>query len=243
MGKRKNLNDAIYGDRASVRAHNFGSSSATLFDFQNEGHRGAASKTFKDDNWSSGERCYKSHPALKLPGTELVIYGGSCINPVVADADIYIGFDGGMTFTGKQFPWSEGHEILFRITDMSVPKDVSQFKKLVDWTGEQLAAGKKVHCGCIGGHGRTGTFLAALVSAHGEKDAIEYVRTHYCKKAVESTEQIKFLAKTFGITEAKGSKSWGGSTSYNSGSSKSRSVAGKVERYKPLGGNGCIWDK
>ena len=45
--------------------------------------------------------CYHSHPPLKLPGTELVIYGGSCISPVVKDADVYIGFDAGMTFTER----------------------------------------------------------------------------------------------------------------------------------------------
>lgn len=238
MAKRKNLNDNIYGDRALVRSNKFGGS--TLFDFDSGKNK---IDSFKDDKFYSGERCYKSHPALKLPGTELVIYGGSCINPAVPDANIYIGFDGGMTFTGKQYPWTEGHEILFRVTDMSAPKDATQFKKLVDWTGEQLAGGMKIHCGCIGGHGRTGTFLAALVSAHGEKDAIEYVRTHYCKKAVESTEQIKFLAKTFGITEAKGSKSWGSSGSYSSSSSKSRSGSTKVDKYAPISGNGSIWDQ
>ena len=41
----------------------------------------------------------------------------------------------------------------------------------------------------------------------GETDAITYVRTHYCPKAVESTAQIDFLHKHFGIKKQKGSKS------------------------------------
>lgn len=54
---------------------------------------------------------------------------------------------------------------------------------------------------CEGGHGRTGTALAATyielcgVSA---KDAIKYVRKVYCKKAVESEEQEDYLKQIAG---------------------------------------------
>jgi hypothetical protein len=63
------------------------------------------------------------------------------------------------------------------------------------------------------GHGRTGTFLAALVATMGENDAINYVRTNYCQKAVESRVQVDFLAKHFGVKSASGTKSFGGSGS------------------------------
>ena len=89
---------------------------------------------------------------------------------------------------------------------MNVPDDPAEFKKMVTWTLQQLDEGKKVHCGCIGGHGRTGTFLAALCAEAGEKDAITYVRKNYCKKAVESTKQAEFLTKHFGVTEVEGYK-------------------------------------
>ena len=206
LSKNKNINDTIYGDRAVVRGYAHPKEhdwhdDAKLYDFST-GKTGGGKQMNQ-----YGERCYKSHPPLKLPGTDLVIYGGSCSSPVVHDADIYIGFDSGMTFTERQFPWTPGHEILFRITDMDAPKDAGLFRKLVFWTRDQLEIGMKVHCGCIGGHGRTGTFLAALVSTFGEKDAISYVRQNYCHKAVESTTQIKFLAKHFEVIEAKGSKS------------------------------------
>lgn len=234
MGKRKNIDDLIYGDRSNVRK------SASIYDFG--GSKGSLGYGSKSSGWT-GERCYKSHPPLKLPGSELVIYGGSCLSPAAEDADIYIGFDGGMTFTGKQFPWTKGHELLFRIPDMGVPKDVGNFVKLVRWTKEQLEDGMKVHCGCIGGHGRTGTFLAALVAEFGEQDAIQYVRTNYCKKAVESHEQIKFLMKHFGVKNAKGSKS-GSSHNYDlmTAPTKSKSKK-KVDQYTPISGNGCIWDQ
>jgi hypothetical protein len=54
-----------------------------------------------------------------------------------------------------------------------------------------------VHVRCTGGHGRTGTALSIIVSLlnlvpEGECP-VEWVRRHYCKKAVESYEQILYI--------------------------------------------------
>jgi hypothetical protein len=167
----------------------------------------------KDDWWNQGTgggksaypKCAESHPALTIG--QHVIYGGSCSTPKIKDADLYVGFDSHMQFTKRHWPWESGEEILFEIQDMHAPKDHASFHKLVCHVEHALKDGKKVHCGCIGGHGRTGTFFAALV-AHmtGETDAISYVRKHYCHKAVESQEQVKFLHKHYGVVEAKGHK-------------------------------------
>lgn len=155
-------------------------------------------------------RCFESHKPL--PIGEYLIYGGSCSIPMVANADIYVGFDGSMKLTSKQYPWNEGEEILYRIPDMGVPPDPEDFKRFIDWLAVQLTALKLVHIGCIGGHGRTGTVLAALVKhMTGEVDAITYVRNNYCVKAVESATQVKFLNKYFGIKEVKGCKEYTGS--------------------------------
>lgn len=188
--------------------------------------------------WSSGkavvsggkvsgsfERCYHSHPAVVIDGC--TIYGGSCSNPVVKDADVYIGFDRSMEMTTRSLPWTDGIEFLYPITDMSAPKNPETFKKLIEWLSEQLRAGKKVHIGCIGGHGRTGLVLAALVKhMTGEEDAIAWVRKHYCKKAVETSEQIKFLGTHFGIKSASATKSF----SY---SGKSGSTGKSVGFHQP----------
>lgn len=173
-------------------------------------------------------RCYEKHPALKLPGTEHVIYGGSCSHPVVDDADVYIGFDLSMSFTPRHWPWKKGTEVKFEISDMRVPTSVKDFRKLVEWAKEQIDAGKKVHAGCIGGHGRTGMFFAALVSLYGEKDAITYVRENYCKKAVESKEQVDFLVREFGITKVAGSKSGISTGSSKSYSTHASSTSGSI---------------
>lgn len=152
------------------------------------------------------ERCYHKHPALALGDFE--VFGGSCISPAIKDADIYIGFDRGMTFTERSFPWTDGFELLYAIPDGQTPKNKKNFKKLVEWVADEIRDGKKAHIGCIGGHGRTGMFLAALVAVmEVDPDPIKYVRQNYCKKAVETTDQIKFLVKDYGCVSKAGSRS------------------------------------
>lgn len=149
-------------------------------------------------------RCYESHPVLELGGGKFI--GGSCLHPMSAEADIYIGFERSMAVTnGNLFAGGPQH-ISYPIPDRMAPEDAESFKALVLYIKQALAQGKTVHAGCIGGHGRTGTFLAALVKeVRGEEDAITWVRTNYCKKAVESTAQVQFLAEHFGIKEVAGS--------------------------------------
>jgi hypothetical protein len=199
-------------------------------------------------------RCYHKHPAMPLPGTDKVIYGGSCSEPIVQDADVYIGFAYDMRFTQRNWPWKKGDEVLFRIPDMGIPDKPEEFNKLVDWTKKQIDAGRKVHCGCMGGHGRTGMFLAALVTRYGESDAIEYVRTNYCKTAVESTSQVDFLVKEFGCKKLKhkGYKTTAKSgknevtpytgNNYSAGSKTSYDTShGVIDSYCPVTSKSNIW--
>jgi protein-tyrosine phosphatase len=62
-----------------------------------------------------------------------------------------------------------------------------------------LPNGKVLVC-CFGGHGRTGTALAALyIIHHGNKqtaqDAIEYVKKHHCRSAIETQSQRRYLCQ------------------------------------------------
>lgn len=191
----------------------FGGGGVIPFDKRKTSSSGKASTKFLP-------RCYEKHPAMSIPGTDKVVYGGSCSTPIVTDADIYIGFDGSMRMQGRRYPWNDQHEILHVITDQKPPSNAKEFTALAAWTLSKINDGRKVHCGCIGGHGRTGTFLAALAALSGEKDAIEYVRAHYCDKAVETPEQVDFLVKTYGIKPAKArhtfSHTFGGKGSFKS---------------------------
>lgn len=211
---RKNIRDFTgYADRALVRElRNQGSSYSRSWgdyeEYSESSPSGARSRLAVSGYRQGGPlssthtRCYTTHKPLKLPNTDVVIYGGSCSTPTVNDADVYIGFDLSMSLSKRSYPWNKGHEIYFRVQDMGVPSDAAEYKKLVQWTKKKLDAGQKVHAGCIGGHGRTGMFLAALVSLYGEKDAIKYVRENYCKKAVEAQSQVDFLGTIFGVIPA-----------------------------------------
>jgi hypothetical protein len=158
--------------------------------------------------YKSGPRCHTKHKPLKLGKGKVL--GGACGSPREG-YDIYIGFDYGMKMQHQPFPWEQESdpivEFQYRITDMCAPKSPKDFKKMIEWCALRLDAGKNIHVGCIGGHGRTGTFLAALVAFMGvSDDPIAYVREHHCKKAVESKSQIKFLVKHFGCKKAKPTK-------------------------------------
>ena len=164
----------------------------------------------KKGGYTFAPRCYEKHPTFKLSNG--ILCGGSCSHPIVADADIYVGVDSYMHFKTPQYPWNAAKsggpiEVLFPISDMCAPTDVAEFKKMIDWLAQKLEQGKKIHVGCMGGHGRTGTVLAALVAQITDsKDAIEWVRKNYCKKAVESHSQVQFLVKHYGVNSVTGYK-------------------------------------
>lgn len=181
------------------------------------------------------KRCYESHPPLVVG--DYKVYGGSCSKPIVLDADVYIGFDTSMNLTKASWPWETVpvQEVFYKITDMCAPQSPADFTKMIDWVAKQLQAGKKVHMGCIGGHGRTGTALSALVKVMtGNVDATEYVRAHYCKKAVESKSQVKFLETYFGIKPVKPAKDYspkGSSFSNSSSTMVGLNSRGSDDRY------------
>lgn len=157
------------------------------------------------------KRCAHSHPLLTLK-EGLTIQGGSCYTPQ-GTYDVEIFLCAGAKLPEYLVPWGTRY-VRFPIQDMGVPTDFEAFDRLVSWTLKQIEAGKKVHVGCIGGHGRTGTFLAALVfKATGETDAINWLRKHYCHKAVESKKQVDWLHDRYGIKKAKALKGdYGAST-------------------------------
>ena len=64
---------------------------------------------------------------------------------------------------------------------------------------ERARSGQDVEVGCLGGHGRTGTTLACLaaLAGHPARDAVAWVRSGYCTKAVETPEQEAFVTALF----------------------------------------------
>jgi len=124
---------------------------------------------------------------------------------------MYNGWKGGVSYGGPALTHTEGIELPFwesepvteRVTeaiyidwpDFGTPADKVPIKALVQWMVEQLAAGKTLETGCMGGHGRTGTLLALLLCAQGvtPPEAIERVRDKHCKKGIENEKQAKYV--------------------------------------------------
>ncbi len=125
---------------------------------------------------------------------------------------------------------------------MSVPTSQVDFDNLIKWTLIQLHKGKRVYCGCVGGHGRTGLFLSALIcTATGNKDAISLVRSTYCHKAVESTKQIEWLHEHYGITKIAGSKSAMSGHVKKGSKGKISDDLDTTNDYRPIGRRDSVW--
>lgn len=216
------------------------------------GHSYSSQKKFEFGGKGGYSRCAHSHPIFTYPdsdGAVLSIQGGSCYSPQ-GEYDVEIGFDGGMKMPDKITPWDKTRFLRYPIPDQRVPKDKEEFEKLVDWTIDQMRAGKKVHCGCIGGHGRTGVFLAVLgFRLNGDVTIAKRIRKEYCAKAIESKEQIDWLEKHYGIERVEPRKHHShASTKYEktkvSGLSFGGGKSGKKERLPdtiaPLAGR-SVW--
>lgn len=205
-------------------------------------------------DWKSPKpRCHTTHKPLTFG--KGVLFGGSCSSPR-SGYDIYIGLDYGMRFDHQKFPWEKNGvddiiETQYHITDGCAPKSPKKFKQMVTWMCAQLAEGKKIHIGCIGGHGRTGLVIAAVrAEFDGDLNATAWTRKNHCKKAVETQTQIKFLYKHYKIKKLKGSRGDlldGYSethTGRRSGKSSIRSNVGKVvsiNKIMHVTGKGSIW--
>lgn len=77
------------------------------------------------------------------------------------------------------------------------------------WTGlvqafHDLPPESNIAVYCEGGHGRTGTALAILASLSGQvpdtMDSVGWVRRNYCKEAVESIAQVRYIEEITGET-------------------------------------------
>lgn len=93
------------------------------------------------------------------------------------------------------------------IKDYGVPENLTRefWDALRDDLYALMKRGEKVVVFCQGGHGRTGMAAAILCYLLNPKaigdDPIGWVRDHYCHKAVETANQVKYVHKILGLPE------------------------------------------
>jgi hypothetical protein len=95
----------------------------------------------------------------------------------------------------RKQPSVGGDWILYPWPDYGMPKDTRRLTRTLRWLLVQAKEGQTVEIGCMGGHGRTGTVLAALLVLQGvpARTAIRRVRRGYCVEAIESDRQFAFV--------------------------------------------------
>ena len=88
-------------------------------------------------------------------------------------------------------PWPHDH---LDWPDFGVPGDPVLVVAALEPLLHRARAGQRVEIGCYGGHGRTGTALACLAILCGQApdEAVSWVRSTYCERAVETDEQEAF---------------------------------------------------
>ncbi len=83
-----------------------------------------------------------------------------------------------------------------RWPDFRLPMDRETAARLLRLAWERSET-ERVEVACRGGRGRTGTALAclAIIDGHPAGDAVDFVRTHYSRHAVETPGQQLFVSE------------------------------------------------
>lgn len=130
---------------------------------------------------------------------------------------------------GIYFPWTDGQAV-----------DLLKLDALMEWINPLITAGKKIEIACIGGHGRTGTLVAAIILYRNPeftpKAVITAVRNLYCNHAVETYAQIKCLYEFVNLQPPpQATKVWTPSNKATGGSSTNSSSGAATLSSKELG--------
>lgn len=80
------------------------------------------------------------------------------------------------------------------VPDFGLPPDPVAYMQIVEEAVVRALRGESVYVGCMGGIGRTGTFLALMAKVCGVLNPVKYVRLSYNPHACETPEQERFVA-------------------------------------------------
>ncbi len=154
----------------------------------------AGQEPVKCRNDDHAHRVVETHrhldPVVLPDGTRLTAVSFDPVAPYARDRDP----DYGLYLDSRwQPPWDHGH---IEWPDFGLPADAGAVAGALAAVLERARSGQHVEVGCLGGHGRTGTALAclAVLAGHPARDAVAWVRSGYCAKAVETPAQEAFVA-------------------------------------------------
>ena len=84
-----------------------------------------------------------------------------------------------------------------RWPDLWLPLKTQEARSAFEGAHRRAAAGVRVEIACAGGRGRTGTALACIAQLGGvsPNDAVDWVRTHYHPRAVETPWQRRYVRR------------------------------------------------
>lgn len=128
---------------------------------------------------------------LRLPSGRLVRGRGLCAplpDGSLPQVGVYLLDD-----PPPQMPWESRW---LHWPDFGLPGDRERTRILLSEAWRR-AATERVELACAGGHGRTGTALSCIAVMDGvpAADAVAYVRAHYRPTAVETPEQLGYVAR------------------------------------------------
>lgn len=100
-------------------------------------------------------------------------------------------------YSGSDEAWAKDAPIIYINWPDHGVLPISFIEDYVQAAADMIRDGHNVQVGCIGGHGRTGTFAALVVCNlfreiypnFGAKEALNWVRFFYCGKAAETAKQ------------------------------------------------------
>lgn len=119
-----------------------------------------------------------------MGGRYFRVYGGPFINSPSGAFGVCL---------APESPAASKADVLVPIKDFGVPT-VTDMVKAVDLAVDAMRHRRPVYAGCMGGIGRTGTFIACLAKLWGSKNPVADVRANYLGHAVETEGQRKFIA-------------------------------------------------
>lgn len=153
-------------------------------------------QTFKNVSYGTFKRLPPCHYDTQIY-TNLYVGSLDDAYNMASYCDVLVPLD---SLDGDIWNFFNGEIHYWPVTDMSVLPESILIRAVQDIT-DCLEAGKKVGIFCLGGHGRTGYIAGCVLGYLGIEDPIEYLREHYCKKAVETRSQAEEIGKFIGNDE------------------------------------------